>query len=125
MFKSTHVFIGTIEKGQQACTAKWDFAEGFGKENVDRVQPGCSCTAAVLYENSVIASFNEVELNNWTEQDITQNRIFYPAGFVMNKEITVFPKDGVPIDIDRGDGGTYPNPEKNRIVLTFSAFVKF
>jgi hypothetical protein len=125
MFKSNHVFLGTIDKGSNNHTVKWTFAEGFSKDNIEIIEPDCSCTGAILVEDGIIAGFNESEVKNWNEEATKQNKIFYPEGYVVDKKVTVFLNDGIAKNIQREDGGYYSNPLKNRIILSFSAFVKF
>lgn len=125
MFKKSHVFIGAIEKGSQNNSVKFEFADGYSKSDVHSVQPGCGCTGAIITDDGVIASFNESDVSSWDEAAVEQNTKFYPEGFVSTKEITVFLNDGLDRDIKRADGGAYPNPEKDRLVVTFASFVKF
>ena len=125
MFKKNHVFLGTIEKGSQNNSVEWEFADGFSKKDISSVVPGCGCTGAIITDRGVIASFNESDVVTWDESAVEQNRKFYPEGFVTEKNITVYPNDGVDKEIKRADGGSYNNPEKNRIYISFSAFVKF
>lgn len=125
MFKQNHVFLGKIEKGSTNHVVEWEFADGFSKENVEKASPGCGCTSAVVTNKGIIASFNESDVSRMDDTWIAQNRAIYPNGFVTTKEVTVFPNDGIPSEIVRPDGGSYANPEKNRLVITFSALVNF
>jgi len=125
MFKQNHVFIGKIEKGSSNHVVEWEFADGFTKDNIAKVVAGCGCTSAVVTNKGIIASFNESELANVDDTWVAQNRAIYPEGYVTDKQVTVFPNDGVPSEITRPDGGSYNNPAKDRFVLSFSAFINF
>lgn len=139
MFESNHVFIGSIEKGAKNQIAEWKFKEGVSSDFIERVQPGCGCTNALITKTGILASFNEEDVIRWNEEDLDRNRVFYPDGFPADKQVTLFLKDGRPEQLPRfttvthedgtverkEEGGTYPNPEKDRLVLTFSVLIKF
>lgn len=125
MFKSNHLFLGTIEGGSSNNTMKWSFKEGYTKNDIERVQTDCYCSGAIVVDDGIIASFNELETKQWDENALAQNKTFYPEGYVVSRNITVYLKDGKLENLQRADGGYYPNPAKDRIILSFSAFIKF
>lgn len=125
MFKSNHVYIGKVEKGSVDNTFKYEFADGFTKKDIDSVVPMCSCTQCIATDDGIIASFKDDHVKSWNEDTINQNRRFYPEGYVTDNYITVYLKDGREREFQRADGGYFNNPEKNRIILSFSTYVKF
>lgn len=124
IFKQTHVFLGEIERKSQNNTIKWEFSDENSKSLISSVEPGCGCTGALLTNDGVIASFNEQDTENWTDEVLNQNKAVYPNGYVSDKMITVYLNDGEERYIKAENGSNTSNPKKSRIVLTFSTYVK-
>ena len=125
IFEKTHLFIEPIEKGSQNHVVKFKFTDPSMKSKIDKVEASCGCSGAILLDDGVLVSFNELEVINWNQDTINQNRVINPEGYPILKEVNVYLNDGLELDIKREDGGSYKNTRKDRIILSFGSYVKF
>ena len=98
IFEKLHVFLEPIEKGSQNHIVEWKFTDPSMKSKISTVEATCGCSAALMTPTGVVASFNEQDVVNWD--------------------------DGEDRFIKRPDGGSYNNPKKQKMSLTFSTYVK-
>ena len=124
IFEKLHVFLEPIEKGSQNHIVEWKFTDPSMKSKISTVEATCGCSAALMTPTGVVASFNEQDVVNWDETTLNQNKAIYPDGYVTDKSVTVYLNDGEDRFIKRPDGGSYNNPKKQKMSLTFSTYVK-
>lgn len=115
-FKNQHVAHPIAIRCGEKAELEWLFGRDCDGGNIDGYRPGCGCTANVKWDNKKLTA---------TYSDTTSKESF-AAGEeekIITKAINIYFKDGTPLHIEDGRGGSKYNPQKEKTTITFTVKV--
>lgn len=114
-FKNAHIDVETVLPQGGSATLEW-FYDEVDFNTIQKVQPGCGCTAKIdQLADRIRAVFTDQTVNDHFKGKDELS---------LTKTLTVFYKDGKPLKTKNNRGVEIWNPEKEQDVLTFSVKIR-